>query len=160
MLLQHEILIEATPDRGFDFFQHMQENYLRWHPDHLRFEWRQEPRLEVGNRCYFEERIGGKLLKKEMRFTEVVADRLIRFVPTAALLRLFLPWITLEFTPVADGTFRFRQRIPVRIGPIGAWLNRRDFDAVRLHMRQEGENLKAILETGLPVHAGQASQDR
>jgi len=34
----------------------------------------------------------------------------------------------------------------VRTGPIGAWLNRREFDAVRQHMHEEGENLKRIVE--------------
>ena len=39
------------------------------------------------------------------------------------------------------------QRIKVRTGPIGAWLNRGEFNAVRVHMKEEGENLKALLET-------------
>ena len=42
---------------------------------------------------------------------------------------------------------RFEAEIVIRTGPVGAWLNRREFDAVREHMREEGENLRAILES-------------
>ena len=152
MLRRHEIAIEAPASAGPPFFAAMDENYLRWHPDHLLFEWRQGRGLEIGVRFYFEERIGGHLLKKEVEFTEIVPDRLIRFVPTGFLLRLFIPWISFEFLADRPGRFRFRQSIPICIGPLGARLNRRDFDAVRRHMAEEGENLKAILETGRPVH--------
>ena len=152
MLLQHEIPIDAPPRDAEAFFARMDENYLRWHPDHLLFEWRQGHGLKPGVRFYFEERIGGNLLKKEVVFTEIVPERRIRFVLTHRLQRLFLPSITFEFIPVADGRCRFRQSIPVRIGPLGARLNRKGFAAVRRHMAEEGENLKAILESGAPVH--------
>jgi hypothetical protein len=38
------------------------------------------------------------------------------------------------------------QDIHLRIGPLAAWLNK--LDAVRRHMREEGENLKRLLEHG------------
>ncbi|CAN5819151.1 hypothetical protein BH20GEM3_BH20GEM3_09110 [soil metagenome] len=46
----------------------------------------------------------------------------------------------------AEG-IRFFTELHIRTGPVGAWLNRREFNAVRQHMREEGENLKRILET-------------
>jgi hypothetical protein len=45
----------------------------------------------------------------------------------------------------AEG-IRFIAELHIRTGPVGAWLNRREFNAVRQHMREEGENLKRILE--------------
>lgn len=152
MLLQHEIAIDAPAAAGPPFFAAMDANYLRWHPDHLLFVWRQGRGLAPGVRFYFEERIGGQLLRKEVVFTEIQPDRLIRFVLTSRLQRLFLPSITFEFLAEGPARFRFRQSIPIRIGPAGAWLNRKAFAAVRRHMVEEGENLKAILETGSPVH--------
>ena len=38
------------------------------------------------------------------------------------------------------------QEIPIRTGPIGAYLNRREFNAVRQHMQAEGLNMKRLLE--------------
>jgi hypothetical protein len=37
------------------------------------------------------------------------------------------------------------QNVQLRIGPLAAWLNRRELEAVRHHMREEGDNLKRFL---------------
>ncbi len=152
MLLRHETSIDAPASAAPAFFAAMDENYLRWHPDHLRFEWRRGRGLAPGVTFYFEERIGGQLLKKQVTFTEIQPDRLIRFVPDSRMLRLFLPSVTFEFIAEGPDRFLLRQSLPLRIGPLAARLNRRMLDAVRRHMAEEGENLKAILETGQPLH--------
>jgi len=46
-----------------------------------------------------------------------------------------------------DG-YQVVQEVHVRTGPLGSWLNRRELDAVRKHMKEEGENLKRLLESG------------
>jgi hypothetical protein len=91
MILKDGTLIEAPPERIFEFFAHMEENYAAWHPDHVAFRWTKGKGLEPGVEFYFEEYIGGKLLKKTVRFTKIV-------------------------------------------------------NAVRQHMKEEGENLKRIVE--------------
>lgn len=101
--------------------------------------------MKQGAEAYFEERIAGKLQKKQVRFTEIVPDRYIEFRPTSRLVGLLMPSINFSIDPRVDGC-DLTQRIKVRTGPIGARLNRREFDAVRTHMREEGENLKSILE--------------
>jgi hypothetical protein len=85
-------------------------------------------------------------LKKRMRFTLIEPGHAIEFAPVSLLFRLFLPRISFRITP-ENGALRIEQQIQIRIGPIGATLNRRQFDAVRRHMREEGENLKRLLET-------------
>ena len=84
-----------------------------------------------------------KLVRVPSGFDE--ADRYIEFAPTSLLVRLLMPRISFTIDPCEDGC-TFTQRIRVRTGPIGTWLNRREFDAVRVHMREEGENLRALLE--------------
>jgi len=49
---------------------------------------------------------------------------------------------------VGPGTFRFVAEIFLRVGPLGARLNKREFDAVREHMRIEGVNFKYYAEHG------------
>ncbi len=137
--------IHADPQRFFDFFAGMESNYPRWHPDHVSFRWLDKPALEPGARFYFEERIGGKLLKKSVVFTRVTPGKLIEFAPVSRIFALFLPRISFLLSPGADG-FSVTQEIVIRTGPIGAWLNRREFDAVRRHMCEEGESLKRLLE--------------
>ncbi|MFC6731070.1 MULTISPECIES: SRPBCC family protein [unclassified Haladaptatus] len=145
MLLEETTRIQASPEAVYGFFESMEANYERWHPDHIEFRWLDEAGLAQGSEAYFEERIAGKTQQKTVRFTEVVPNQYIEFRPTSLLVGLLMPSISFTIDPHEDGC-DLTQRIRVRTGPIGARLNRREFDAVRKHMKEEGENLKAILE--------------
>ncbi|MDD7972823.1 SRPBCC family protein [Roseinatronobacter alkalisoli] len=145
MILSHTTMIAAPAGRIFAFFDRMEENYTRWHPDHITFRWLQEGRQAVGNRFYFEEHIHGQHLKRTMRYSKVEHGRLIEFVPDSALIRFFLKRVSFIIEPT-DGQCRFTQEVQVLSGPIGRRLNRKGFAAVEKHMREEGQNLKAIME--------------
>jgi hypothetical protein len=146
MRLSDSITIRSTPERFFAFFERMEANYLLWHPDHRLFRWESGHGVKEGVSFYFEEVIGGKLMKKRVVFTRVEPGRHIEFTFTNRLLRLILPRIVFHVEPAGE-SIRLTAEITIRTGPIGAWLNRREFDAVRRHMREEGENLKRILES-------------
>ncbi|MFC5367964.1 SRPBCC family protein [Salinirubrum litoreum] len=150
MILAETTRIHASRSDVYRFFEAMEENYERWHPDHLGFRWVSGDGLQAGAEAYFEERIAGETQAKTVRFTEVVPGRYIEFKPTSLLVGLLLPSISFTIDSTEDGC-EFVQRITVRTGPIGARLNRREFDAVREHMREEGENLKAIVEANSPT---------
>jgi hypothetical protein len=149
MLLQDAIEFSGDPADVFAFFDGMDNTrYLGWHPDHKLFRWTKGKGLKVGNEFYFEEVIAGKLLKKNVVFTRIEDGRLIEFAPTLWLMRLFLPRLLFRIEASGSGKHRFVAEIHVRVGPIGARLNRRDFDAVREHMRIEGANIKRFVEGG------------
>lgn len=150
MTLEDRTTIEAAPGRIFAFFEHMDEHYRAWHPDHVAFHWTKGRGLKPGVEFYFEEYIGGKLLKKTVRFTRIEPERYIEFEPTWWLMRLLMPRLSFEIQPQDRGCL-FIARIPIRTGPVGAWLNRREFNAVRQHMKEEGRNLKQMLERDTPV---------
>jgi uncharacterized protein YndB with AHSA1/START domain len=145
MRLRDSIWIRTSPELVFEFFEAMDANYLRWHPDHLLFRWEQGRGVKPGVVFYFEETIGGTRMKKRVHFTRVEPNRHVEFTFTNPLLALIVPRLSFHFEPEGGGT-RFDAEIQIRTGPIGAWLNRREFDAVRRHMREEGENLKSLLE--------------
>lgn len=145
MILEETTRMDASPESVYRFFETMEANYERWHPDHVAFRWVDGDGLEEGAKASFEERIGGKMQRMTVRFTEVVPNRYIEFEPTPRLVRLLMPSISFTIDPRGDGCV-LTQRISIRTGPIGARLNRREFDAVRTHMREEGENLRAILQ--------------
>jgi hypothetical protein len=138
--------IHAAPQDIFAFFAGMEVNYRRWHPDHVLFRWLDAPEVRQGTRFHFQERIAGKLLKKTVVFTRVEMGSLIEFAPTSRIFRLFLPRISFRITP-DRGRVRVTQDIQLRVGPLAARLNRRELDAVRRHMREEGENLRTMLES-------------
>jgi hypothetical protein len=145
MILRSTVRIRTVPQRVFDFFRSMDANYRAWHPDHVLFRWLGDGRLREGAEFYFEERIGGELLKKRVRFTRIEPGRLMEFAPTAWWFRLFLPSIRFVVMPDAEGC-RVEQEIRVRVGPLGRRLARRQFEAVQRHMDEEGENMKRLLE--------------
>lgn len=148
MILRDSIEIEASPDAVLAYFDGMdQDRYLDWHPDHKVFRWVRGRGLKVGNAFYFEEVIAGKLLKKEVVFTRIDEDGHIEFAPTFWLMRLFLPRLTFRLEALGTRRYRFVAEIFLRAGPLAARLNKREFDAVREHMRIEGINLKRFVES-------------
>ncbi|MEX2569804.1 MAG: SRPBCC family protein, partial [Gemmatimonadota bacterium] len=104
MILEDRIQIDVSPERIFDFFEQMETNYLEWHPDHLAFRWREGRGLNPGVVFYFEEYIGGTLMKKTVRFSRVERYRYIEFEPTWWLMRLIMPRISFEVQPRGESS--------------------------------------------------------
>lgn len=105
-----------------------------------------ETRWQEDNVIYFEERIGDEVLEKTVRLTTADPNEYIEFVPTGWLLRLFLPRMSFSFDRQADDSTLFRADIQFRVGPIGEWSHRDEFEVVREHMKEEGETLKAWVQ--------------
>jgi hypothetical protein len=148
MVLRDSIDVQAPMATLFEFFEGMtNERYLGWHPDHRQFRWIEGHGVKVGNRFYFEEVIGGRLLKKAVKFTRVDSGTCIEFAPVFWLMRLFLPRLVFRAEATGAESFRFVAEIFLRIGPLAARLNKREFDAVREHMKAEGINFKRHAET-------------
>lgn len=146
MIFEDHIHISDSCEKVYSFFENMGDNYLNWHPQHLAFEWRQGKGLQVGNVFYFEEEIGGQLLKKETRFTEIIPNRYIEFTMVKWFYRWFIPKMTFIFEEDQRGC-KFTAQVFLRgVGPIGKWAQRKEFAAVRQHMKEEGINLKRIIE--------------
>ncbi len=146
MILEDQTYIDAPCEQVYPFFEQMEDNYLGWHPEHLQFEWRKGKGLAVGNVFFFAEEIGGQVLKKETRFTKIIPNRYIEFTMVNWFYRWFIPKMTFVLDPQGGGC-RFTGQVFLRgIGPIGKWSHRREFAAVRQHMKEEGENLKRIIE--------------
>lgn len=93
-----------------------------------------------------------------MVYTRVEPGRLVEFAPQSRLVRLLLPRMRFRIEPSPgdagggagdEGSgCRVVQEIHIRIGPLGARLNRKELDAVRRHMKEEGDNMKRLLEAG------------
>lgn len=148
MVLRDSIEVRAPLQTMFAFFEDMSnERYLSWHPDHKLFRWTEGRGVKLGHRFYFEEVIAGKLLRKSVEFTRIEPNGHIEYAPTFWLMRLFLPRLVFRAEIAGPGSFRFVAEIFLRVGPLGARLNKREFDAVREHMRIEGVNFKRYAES-------------
>ena len=134
MILKKSIRNRTTPETLFRFFEEMETNYTRWHPGHLSFEWIEGRGVKEGVVFVFEEKINGKHIKQNVIYTRVVEERYIEFAPTSRVFRLLLPRMIFRINP-EHNECRFEQEIHIRTGPIGRWLNRKEFEAVKQHMK-------------------------
>jgi hypothetical protein len=149
VIIRDSIGIATTPERIWDFFYHLDTNYRIWHPDdHILFKWVRGKPMGIGSEIYAEETMDGHFVKLKSTVIESVPNKKIVFknhFPTSFI----TPRI--EWRMEAKGPKTVFTAITYnRIG----WLfrtfakNRVDhiIKIAKKHMREEGENLKRILE--------------
>jgi hypothetical protein len=152
LYLQHSIEIRTSPERIFEFFRHLHlgENYRRLHPeDHVLIHWVRGEPWQEGSVVYAEQYAHGKLHKLKYIITRVVPNREIEFSPLSRFLRIYFPRNT--FSVEQRGyTSVFTATVHIRVGWLMKKLARKKFEAAiesaRKHVREEGENLKDLLE--------------
>ena len=151
--LKDSVEIKTSPEKVFQFLVHLvdDESYRAWHPeDHVAFRWLKGNPWEEGSVVYAEEYIHGKLHKLKFLVTKVARNREIQYVPLSRLLRKYFPMNAFTLEPKEEGCV-FTATGTYRVG----WLARtlagkkveRGLSSVRKHLKEEGENLKRILET-------------
>ena len=152
IVLTDSVKIGVTPDKVFDFFLQIIDDasYRTWHPDdHVAFRWIRGNPWEVGSVAYAEEHLHGKLHKLEFCVSKVVPNKEIVYTPQSRLLRIFFPENRFRVEPSGDGCI-FSAKVHLRIGRIAKALAKRKLEvglsSVRKHMKEEGQNLKRILE--------------
>ena len=149
--LRDEIEIAATPERIFDWFAHLKDHYLDWHPDHVDCQYlKGESMLDEGAVVYCEEHLHGELHKLKLRLTKLEPNRRIDYAMMPGMAGAF------AFEPRGERTafiayLYFGIHFPL-IGPLLDRIMRgalaRQIAAFEQHMAEEGKNLKRLLETG------------
>ena len=154
VILTDSTKIKTTPEKLFDFLTSIidDDTYRAWHKqDHVRLRWiKGEPWAE-GSVLYAEEYIHGKLHKLKFKITRIVPNKRIEYTPLSRFLRRFFPKNEFIIEQkgecclfIASGTYR--------LGWIARTFFRKTIEnslsGVKEHMKEEGENLKKILEKG------------
>ncbi|MCP3930759.1 MAG: hypothetical protein GY705_16855 [Bacteroidetes bacterium] len=152
IVLTDSIEIKTTPEKIFYFLTSLVDNesYRAWHyEDHVALRWLKGQPWEEGSVVYAEEYIHGKLHKLKFVVTKVVPNKEIEYVPASRFLRRYFPKNNFTIQQkeencifIASGIFRL------------GWLAKtffkkhleQGFSSVKKHMKEEGENLKRILE--------------
>ena len=151
-VLTDTIEINTTPENVFQFLTSIvdSESYQAWHKeDHVAFRFIKGDPWVVGSVIYAEEYIHGKRHKFKFIITKIVPNKKIEYVPASWLLRKYFP--KNEFIIEARGdTCRFIASGTYRIGWIGKTFFKKKLAeglaSIAKHMKEEGENLKNILE--------------
>jgi uncharacterized protein YndB with AHSA1/START domain len=145
--LSDSIIIQAPPERVWAWLGELPAHYRDWHPDHVACRYERGTTFDVGAVVHIEERLHGRMHRFRLRATEIVPGRVIRYRD-----RLFGGAFLLE--PVNGGTrFTAELEFGLRTPIIGQMLDRilrpaltRRLAALETHMREEGVNLKRLLE--------------
>lgn len=143
--LRDSIDIDAPPERVWDWIEGLADNYTGWHPAHISAEWERGAPNRVGSVLRAVEDLGGH--REELRFelTSVEPPRRFEYRLLGPL-KLLLPTGAFAVVPIAGGS-RFVATISYRFGWLTEQLFRRRTAMLRDHMREEGENLKRVIES-------------
>ena len=80
LVLKGSIEIETSPERIWEFFANLEQNYKTWHPeDHILFKWTKGKPMEEGSNFYAEQYAMGDIKKYKGTIGEVVPNRKIVF---------------------------------------------------------------------------------
>ncbi|MFW9951065.1 MAG: SRPBCC family protein, partial [Candidatus Thorarchaeota archaeon] len=141
-ILRESIEINVPPEVVWDWFLHIAENYLEWHPSHIKAYWETDKISEVGSILYAEEDIRGDFLKMRSEVTEIIPNRLYRF-KTLGSLKLLLAGGSFEIEPFEHGSI-FTATLDFHLGNLLSKIVKKKVQQISQHMIEEGENLKKI----------------
>jgi len=140
--LKESIEIRSAPEEVFDWFRNLDKNYAGWHSDHIK--WIFEGGFREGARCQYEERLHGDPHIARATLVRIEKDRLIEFRHIFPL-SIVCPGGSFTIERRADGSL-FTATLRFRAGWLFSVLMPRRVDAVKHHMKEEGQNLKRLLE--------------
>jgi uncharacterized protein YndB with AHSA1/START domain len=142
--LSDSVEIVAPPLEVFEWLLHLDEHYREWHPDHVQWRYLDRTPDLVGSVVEYEERLHGSTHRLRARFTRVVRPGRIEFknlFPAS----LICPRGSFIVEPKGEGSL-FTATLEFRLAGLLERLAGDRTEAMRVHMREEGENLKRLLE--------------
>jgi hypothetical protein len=148
--LRDTIEIRTSPEEVFNFFVHFKENFMAWHPDHVRCWYLEDGPLAEGSTFFVQEYLHKKVMTLEFHVTKLVPHSQTEY----------------RIPPLVKGAFTIEERgskvlftAEIDFGTetplLGNLLDKirytfidRRLKALKQHMVEEGRNLKIILEKG------------
>ncbi|MHA2497238.1 MAG: SRPBCC family protein [Candidatus Hodarchaeales archaeon] len=143
-MLKDSIEINAPTERIFEWLVHLPDNYRAWHPDHGECRWLKGRAFEEGSILYAEEYLHGELHKFKFKTTAMEPNRRIEYKPSFPQSLLFTKGAFI-IEPRGNSCI-FTATMSFRFGWLLLKLARARATALSAHMRQEGKNLKKLIE--------------
>jgi len=142
-----KIEIDCTPEKVFDtlvFFFRATENYKLWHKDHIACYWKKGKEFSPGSVLMAEEYIHGKLHKLGFKIINFKKYDILEY-------KMLFPFSII----CSGGQFRlalkndkteFTAQLNFRLGSLLKALFKKEMEALKNHMQEEGENIKGFIE--------------
>ena len=149
MMLVHEVDINASPEKVWEFLTNIEANYKAWHPeDHILFHWTKGAPFEKGSTFYAEQFMMGEKVKYKGKISECISGRKIT-MKFSFPLSLITEKIEMIIEKHGSGsTFKHVTYMKFKFLSRTIFKNRniRMLNEMDAHVRTEGGNLKGILE--------------
>jgi len=143
LLLRDSVSLDAAPDRVWSWLIGLADHYTEWHPDHLEAEWERGEPTRVGSVLRIVEILGGH--KEELRLKLTVVEPPRRFAyRILGVHRAVIAGGAFEIAPVEQGCV-FTATLRCRGGRLVARVFRRRLATLRVHMSEEGEQLRRLV---------------
>jgi uncharacterized protein YndB with AHSA1/START domain len=156
MIIEDSVEVKATPDKVYEWLiQRFEssENYRAWHPEHVSVHWIKGNGRKEGSVLYVEEYLHGELHKLKLLIAKIEPNRRIEYhLPFPA--SLLIPKNGFIFSSKGKGTSVFTATSTLRGGYLFERLFKQRIQALKQHMKEEGENMKAALESVSNRRAG------
>jgi len=145
LTLKDSVTINRSPEVIFEWLDHFSENYISWHQDHVIAKWTRGGNFEKGAILYAEEYLDGKLEKLSFEITSFKKDELIEY-KTLFPHSIICPYGSFSIEPHNSNGSVFTATLSFRFGWLLSKIAKKRIEAIRTHMREEGVNLKGLLE--------------
>ena len=141
--LTHSIEIKTTPDKIFEWLKNLDQHHKEWHSDHVR--WINiTGSLDEGDIAYYEEYLHGKLHKIKFKITKIEENKRIEFKHLFPM-SIICPKGSFILETREESTI-FTAKLSFRFAWLFSKLAKGRVEAIKTHMKEEGENLKRLLE--------------
>ncbi|UCF07399.1 MAG: SRPBCC family protein [Thermoplasmata archaeon] len=141
--LRDSIEIGVEPQIVFNWLMKLDENYNEWHPDHVKCV-NETGQFKEGTVFYTEEYLHGDLHKIRFKAVKIEGNRRIEYKLLFPI-SIICPRGSFVIQP-KNGNSVFTASLTFRGGRILSRLFRSRIEIQKKHMKEEGENLKNILE--------------
>lgn len=151
--MKDSIEIKTTPGRIFNGLIKVfssQEYFKKWHKDHVKCYWVKGRPFEEGSILYVEEYYHGELHKMKFRSTLLEPNRKIEYKLLFPM-SIICPKGSFTFEPKGKSCI-FTATLNFRFGWLFSKFAKSNVEAMRKHMREEGENLKKLFEECPSLH--------
>ena len=150
VIIKDTVKIKAEPKKVFNGLIKVfssQEYFKKWHKDHIKCLWLKGKPFEKDSILYVEENLHGKLHKMKFVSTNLEPYRRIDsklLFPTS----IICPKASFIIKPKGESCI-FTATLTFRFGWLFSKFMKDRVESVKKHMRDEGKNLKKIIEQNL-----------
>ncbi|MHA2155983.1 MAG: SRPBCC family protein [Candidatus Hodarchaeales archaeon] len=141
--LKDSIVIEAPPEEVYQWFLHIDENYLSWHPTHTNCYYLKGEPEEIGSIIVMEEILHGEKHKLKGKFVNFERNRRIDYTFSFPW-SLIIPKGSFVFDATKKGC-KFTATLSIRFGWFFSKIMPSRVKELVQHMNEEGKNLKELL---------------